>query len=86
MFVILVYDVNAKRVARVQKLCKNYLAPVQKSVFEGSITDTKLEELKRSLKNIILSDQDSIIIYHLDSVKFSKKEQIGIINSEDHII
>lgn len=86
MYVILVYDVNVKRVTRVQKLCKNYLVPVQKSVFEGGINEAKLEELKKSLKNIIVPERDSVIIYHLDSVKFAKKEQLGTVNSEKNII
>ena len=41
MYVILIYDIGVKRVSRIQKICKNYLFPVQKSVFEGNITEAK---------------------------------------------
>ena len=46
MFTIVVYDINVKRTARVMRICKKYLEHVQKSVFEGSITEAKLNKLK----------------------------------------
>ena len=33
MFVIVVYDINRKRVGRALKICRKYLVHVQKSVF-----------------------------------------------------
>ena len=85
MYVILVYDIGVKRVSRIQKICKNYLFPVQKSVFEGNITEAKLDSLKMELKQSMDTSMDSIIIYHLDSVKYAKKEQIGIIADDESI-
>ena len=35
MYVILTYDVGAKRVSKVMKTCRKYMVHVQKSVFEG---------------------------------------------------
>ena len=46
MFVIMVYDVNQKRVAKVLKIARKYLNWVQNSVLEGEITDAKYEKLK----------------------------------------
>ena len=46
MFVILTYDVNKKRVNKIKKICKKYLVHVQNSVFEGNITDSRLNKLK----------------------------------------
>jgi len=63
MRVILVYDINEKRVARVLKTCKKYLYWIQNSVFEGEITEAKLVKLKSELKRIINEKEDSIIIY-----------------------
>lgn len=42
MFVILTYDVKAKRDTKVMKVCRKYLTHDQKSVFEGMITEKKL--------------------------------------------
>lgn len=44
MFVILVYDVDQKRVAKVLKKCREYLFWVQNSVFEGELTEMKLRQ------------------------------------------
>ena len=63
MFVILVYDVDQKRVAKVLKKCREYLFWVQNSVFEGELTEMKLGQLKRELKAIIDDGYDSS--YHL---------------------
>ena len=49
MYVILSYDVNAKRVAKVMKACRRYLPHMHESVFEGKITEKKLEEMKKLL-------------------------------------
>lgn len=50
MFVILVYDVKAKRNNKILKTCRKYLRHVQKSVFEGNLTEAKLKRLKNELK------------------------------------
>jgi CRISPR-associated endonuclease Cas2 len=41
MFLILVYDVNEKRVNKVLKTCRKYLHWVQNSVLEGEISEAK---------------------------------------------
>lgn len=40
MFVILVYDVNVKRTAKVLKTVCPYLSHLQRSVFEGETEDS----------------------------------------------
>lgn len=51
MFVIVVYDINRKRVGRALKICRKYLVHVQKSVFEGNITEGQLKQLKTNYSN-----------------------------------
>jgi len=86
MQVILVYDIIEKRVARVLKVCKKYLYWVQNSVFEGEITEAKLEKLKAELKKIINEKEDSIIIYTFKSTRYTKREIIGIKKGGEEII
>ena len=50
MYIILVYDVNAKRVGKVLKLCRCYLNWIQNSTFEGELTPVKLKELEFKIK------------------------------------
>lgn len=77
MFAILTYDIGQKRVSKVMKTCRKYLSHVQKSVFEGMITDGELNKLKKELENIINYEEDEICIYRLDNLKYSSKQSIG---------
>lgn len=63
MYVILIYDIGQKRVAKMLKLCRKYLCWIQNSVFEGEISQAKLHELELEIKEIINEDEDSVIIF-----------------------
>ena len=78
MYVILVYDVNQKRVKKVLRCCRKYLTRVQNSVFEGTITEAKTEQLKKDLKQIIVPKEDAVSIYRMESYKYTYKESIGL--------
>lgn len=85
IFVIVVYDISSKRVSRVMKICRKYLIPVQKSVFDGVITEAKLKQMKVELEKIIVPEQDSICIYKMESLKYTSMEQIGLCRKVDNI-
>jgi len=78
MYVIIVYDIEQKRVAKVCNFLRRYLTWVQNSVFEGETTDAKFKELKIRLKKIIKKDKDSILFYRLKDEKFLKKDVLGL--------
>lgn len=78
MFVILVYDVNEKRVNKVLKTCRKYLNWVQNSVLEGEISDANLKKLKTEISRIINKEVDSVIIYILRTTKYSEREIMGL--------
>jgi CRISPR-associated protein Cas2 len=78
MFIILVYDINVKRVAKVLKICRKYLYWVQNSVFEGDISKANFVKLKEELKKIIKSKEDSVLFYTFRTTKYSKRESLGI--------
>jgi CRISPR-associated protein Cas2 len=77
MYIILVYDINQKRVGKMLKLCRKYLNWVQNSVFEGEITEVKLKELKYLAGEIMEEDEDSIIIFKSRQEKWLEKEIMG---------
>ena len=77
MYVILVYDIGEKRVAKMLKLCRRYLNWIQNSVFEGEITGVKLRELKSHAKSIMDPEDDSLIIFKSREEKWLDKEVIG---------
>lgn len=77
MFVILTYDINAKRVGKALKLCRRYLIRVQNSVFEGNVTDKQLADIKKGFEKIMDPEHDSVRIYELSAIKYTKLELIG---------
>jgi len=77
MYVIMVYDVNEKRVNKVLKVGRKYLDWIQNSVLEGEITQAKFEKLKTELNDIIDKDEDSIVFYIFRSTIYSDKEILG---------
>lgn len=83
MKIILVYDVNEKRVSKVLKFLRKFLVWVQNSVFEGELTYSELERLKVSLKRLINEKEDSVVIFSFNESIDLKKEIMGIDKSED---
>ena len=86
MFVILVYDAQDNRVAKLMKTCRKYLRHVQKSVFEGTLTDAKLKQLKLEIQKIIDCEQDAVHIYETNWPQHLVKEQIGVAEECSNII
>ncbi len=77
MYVILVYDISEKRVGKMLKLCRKYLNWVQNSVFEGEISEVKLNELKIRARAIMELEKDSIIVFKSRDEKWLEKEILG---------
>ncbi len=77
MYVILVYDVNQKRVGKMLKLCRRYLHWIQNSVFEGEITEVKLKELIAEARQFIDPSEDSIIIFKSRDARWLDKQIVG---------
>ena len=77
MYVIIIYDINTKRVNKVHKFLKTHLNWIQNSVFEGEITKSQYQIITTELKNLIDTTQDSIIIYEIPE-KYLNREIIGV--------
>lgn len=78
MFVIEVYDVGEKRVAKVLKTSRKYLYWVQNSVLEGEINESSFKKLKMELARIIDDEYDSVIFYTFRTMKYSDREIMGM--------
>jgi CRISPR-associated protein Cas2 len=85
MYVILVYDIDQKRVAKMLKLCRKYLHWIQNSVLEGEITPVKLKELVFQAKGM-MEDKDSLIIFKSRDERWLEKEVHGHEKSEINTI
>jgi CRISPR-associated protein Cas2 len=76
MYIILVYDIGEKRVAKMLKLCRRYLTWIQNSVFEGELTDAQLRSLKNEASDIMEKD-DSLILFKSRDERWLDKEILG---------
>lgn len=77
MYVILVYDIEEKRVVKMLKLCRQYLNWIQNSVFEGELTEVKLKELLQKAKEIMIEEKDSIIVFSSRQGRWLDKQVVG---------
>ena len=78
MWVIIVYDINEKRVAKVLKYLRSFLNWIQNSVFEGELTIAELKKVKSGLKKLMKTEEDSVIIFSSSLSNEYKKEIIGL--------
>jgi len=78
MWVIIVYDINEKRVAKVLKYLRRFLNWIQNSVFEGELTIAELKKVKSGLKKLMKTEEDSVIIFSSSLSNEYKKEIIGL--------
>ncbi|WP_373693788.1 CRISPR-associated endonuclease Cas2 [Ferroplasma acidiphilum] len=83
MYIILVYDVSEKRVFKVLKIARKYITWIQNSVLEGEISMANYEKLKIEIKKVIKPEEDSILFYIIRDLKYTSKENIGIIKNSD---
>ncbi|MCI0472616.1 MAG: CRISPR-associated endonuclease Cas2 [Ignavibacteria bacterium] len=78
MYIIIVYDIEQKRVGKVCQYLRRYLNWVQNSVFEGEVTEAKLKELKIGLKKLIRDEVDSVFFYGVRDQNWLNKETMGV--------
>jgi CRISPR-associated protein Cas2 len=53
MYVLMTYDVEAKRTDKFKKLLRRYLEHIQYSVFSGDLSEAKLMELRRAISRLL---------------------------------
>lgn len=77
MYVLIVYDVEVKRVSKIHKYLKRYLNWVQNSVFEGELTEAQLETVKAGLRRLLNDEIDSTLIYSARDQRWLNREVLG---------
>lgn len=78
MYLLIVYDVNVKRVNKVKSFLRQYLYWIQNSVFEGEVSKSEYKIIFDGLMDIIDEEIDSVIIYKLRMEELVNKEILGI--------
>jgi CRISPR-associated protein Cas2 len=77
MYVLLVYDVEVKRVGKIHKFLKRHLQWVQNSVFEGELTEAQVETVKAGLRSIMDDENDSVLLYTARDQRWLSRETLG---------
>ena len=77
MYVILVYDVDQKRTAKMLKLCRRYLSWIHNSVFEGEISEVQLKQLTSEARNL-MDEKDSLIFFKSRDEKWLENVLSGL--------
>ncbi|MEO0121941.1 MAG: CRISPR-associated endonuclease Cas2, partial [candidate division WOR-3 bacterium] len=76
-----------KRLASVMKICRKYLHHIQKSVFEGNLTEAKLKKMELEILRKIDKNRDSVIIYTFpETISFQRKILTNVKKITDNII
>lgn len=76
MYVIVVYDVEAKRTVKMLKHFRRYLNWIQNSVFEGEIEAVQLNKMLYEAERL-MEDDDSLIIFKSRDERWLEKKVIG---------
>lgn len=79
MFVILSYDVREAQCTKVAKIAKKYLHYMQRSLYQGYLTEKQLKRLQEELLARIDPDYDSIIVYRIQSDNDLCIDKIGTV-------
>lgn len=87
MYIILMYDIitdeKSPRISRnIFKICKKYLTNIQKSVFEGNLTEVNYIKLKYELNDHIRKNKDSVIVFKSRSERWLEKDFLGLIDDK----
>ena len=93
MYMLVTYDVEARRTEKFRKLLVKYLTHEQYSVFSGDITDAKAIELRRALSRMMIpgdrvteisaANRHNVAVVHLVKDE-SGKGETSRIPDDDH--
>ena len=86
MFVILSYDVGEARCAKIAKISKKYLTYMQRSLYQGYLTEKQLKRLQEELLARIDAEHDSVIIYRLNNGNDICAEKLGNVKGRGSFI
>ncbi|MEV0605645.1 CRISPR-associated endonuclease Cas2 [Polymorphospora rubra] len=63
MYVIVVYDTAVERNPQILRTCRQYLHHVQRSVFEGELSEAQLRRFRAAVEKVIDSGYDNVLVY-----------------------
>lgn len=77
MYVIVVYDTAANRNPKILRTCRQYLHHVQRSVFEGNLSDAQLRRFQSAVDKAIDASYDSVLVYTFPPGTTGQRQEWG---------
>ena len=84
MYVLMTYDVEARRTEKFKKLLRKYLEHIQYSVFSGDLSEAKVIELRREISRLLrpnervteisAANRKNVKVAHYTKTEFGKGE------------
>ena len=74
---ILSYDAESRWCGKLRKIVKRYLHPVQRSLFQGFLTEKQCRLLKEELAKAVDTEKDAVILYKLADAGVLRTDEIG---------
>ena len=78
MFVLMVYDVDVKRVTKVLKIGRKYLNHIQNSALEGELSPAQYKRLKYEVTKALDPEHDSVRFYRLRTTQHMTVDKLGV--------
>lgn len=78
MYVIVVYDTAAERNAQILRTCRKYLHHVQRSVFEGNLSEAQIRRFRAEIIDVIDTGYDHVLVYTLPPGADPRRQEWGI--------
>jgi CRISPR-associated protein Cas2 len=76
VYIIVVYDTEAKNCVKIHKFLKKYLHWNQRSVFEGTVTAAQYAKIEVSIEKLRAPDSH-VVLYCLENDKLLIRKELG---------
>jgi CRISPR-associated protein Cas2 len=77
MYVVVVYDTAAERNPGILRTCRQYLHHVQRSVFEGELSQAQIRRFQAAVEAVIDPSYDNVLVYTLPPGVTARRQAWG---------
>lgn len=79
MHVVVVYDTAAVRNHKILRTCRKYLHHVQRSVFEGELSDAQLKRFQAAVEDALDLTYDNLLVYTFPPGTTPQRLELGAV-------
>ncbi|MFE9427916.1 CRISPR-associated endonuclease Cas2 [Kitasatospora sp. NPDC006697] len=75
---MVVYDTAAQRNPKILRTCRKYLHHVQRSVFEGQLSQAQLRHFRAAVEDVLDLTHDNLLIYTMPYGAEPQRIEVGV--------